>query len=122
MLRKTVIPCFVGILLIAGSPAFGSVQPTAAPTTKNVVSQKPLGPAEVLSGTIALLDTQQKLLAIRTSAGVTYSFSITPSTRIMSGSQRIDLAQLAASEHKPATVKFVPTRNGNVAKSIDIGQ
>jgi hypothetical protein len=80
------------------------------------------GRAETLSATIKVVDVEKKLLFVRASDGVSYSFIVGPSTRISLGAQRIKLADLPLHADKGASVKFVPTRRGNIAQSIDIAQ
>jgi hypothetical protein len=118
MLRKTAIlvACFTPTLLIAGNPPSVS----ASTATTKVAASKPSGSVETLSGKITQVDIKHKLLIVQTSNGVTYNFVVAPSTRIAAGTQAIKAPDLAAKENRPATVRFVPTHHGNIAKSITI--
>jgi hypothetical protein len=118
MLRKTAIlvACLTPTLLIAGNPPSRS----ASSTTTKVAASKAVGSVETLSGKIIQVDTKHKLLIVETSNGVPYDFVVAPSTRIMAGTQRIKALDLSANDNRPATVKFVPTHHGNLAKSITI--
>jgi hypothetical protein len=118
MLRKTAIlvACFTPALLIAGNP---SPRPASTATTK-VAASKPVGSIETLAGKITQVDMEHKLLIVQTSNGVTYNFVVAPSTRILAGTHHIKAADLATKGNSPATIKFVPTHHGNIAKSIAI--
>jgi len=123
MLRKAAIlvACFAPTVLIAGNPSTrpqGQLAPTVQQKTATPPTES-LGRAETLSGTIANVDLKHKLLVVRSST-VTYNFVVGPSTRILAGQRRIKLAELATEANKPASVRFVPTRHGNLARSIDI--
>jgi len=68
------------------------------------------------------INLERKLVVVRTSDGVTFNFVITPATRITVGDQPARLADLAANDSKAATIKFVPMRHGNIAKSVVVTQ
>lgn len=106
---KVLLPIFC--LLFAGASS-----PAAAQAAKGAT----LGPAETLSGKIAIVDTAQKLLVVEGARGVTYSFVLRAGTRITSGGQRVKLDELPAHKGKQASVKFVPTRRGNLAQTVEI--
>jgi len=50
-----------------------------------------------------------------------YRFRITANTLIRVNGQRASLSDLAGMQDKQATVHFVPERNGNFAKGIEVG-
>jgi hypothetical protein len=126
MLRKVaiVVACLTQTLLIAGNPTPRSPE-KAAVTAKEkgtAAASERLGRTETLSGSITSFDREHKLLIVKASNGVTYNFVVGASARITSGTQRIKFAELASQANKQASVNFVPTRHGNVARSIDISQ
>jgi len=108
-LTKVLLPILC--LLVAGA-----VSPAAGQGAKGDA----LGPAETLSGKIAIVDTAQKLLVVEGARGVTYSFVLRAGTRITSGGQKVKLDELSAHKGKQASIKFVPTRRGNLAQTIEI--
>jgi hypothetical protein len=122
MWRKIAIlfACFAPIVLIAGNPATLPQGQSAAAAQKNTpaTSAKRLGPVETLSGTIANVNLKSKLMIV-TSSSVSYNFVLGPSTRILTGQRQIKLAELPSEVNKLASVRFVPTRHGNLASSID---
>jgi hypothetical protein len=75
---------------------------------------------ETLSGTIALVKSDDKLLVVTSSAGVPYDFKVTGATKIKIGDKKGKLDDLAGSTNKQASVAYLPTRTGNVARSIDV--
>jgi hypothetical protein len=80
-----------------------------------------LGPEETLTGKIALVEAKDKLLVVEGTGGVTYSFVVRPSTKITSAGQKAKLEELSGRKGASVTVRFVPTRRGNVARSVEIG-
>lgn len=87
---------------------------------KEVSSAGALGPAETLTGSIMMVDSEKKILVVKSAAGVPYNFMITSATRITAQNQRLKFADLASRQDQRVTVRFVPTRRGNVARSIEI--
>jgi hypothetical protein len=78
-------------------------------------------PPENLSGTILMVDPAQKLLVVQTSSGIPFDMVVTPRTRIKSGSQAMTLQQLSGDTNKGVSVRFVPERRGDIARTIQIG-
>ena len=124
MSRKTAILAlwFTPVLLVAGDPASPPQQPASTANLTGGTPKATFGHAETLSATIKFVDVDAKLLFVQTSDRVSYSFIVGPATRISSGSQQIALADLARYAGKPASIKFVATRQGNIARSIEIAQ
>jgi hypothetical protein len=51
-----------------------------------------------------------------------FNFKVTAAARIKVARKKATLDELASQANKAACVKFLPTRSGNVAQSIEIGQ
>lgn len=79
-----------------------------------------LAPAQTLSGTIMMVDASKKILVVKGSGGVPYNFVLSPSTRITAGKERLKIADLASRTDKQVTVRFLPTRRGNLARSVEV--
>ena len=77
-------------------------------------------PAETLSGKIAAVDANRKLLVVKDSNGVPFDMVVTPTTRIRSGDRALTLKDLAQDHDRSISVQFVPERRGDVAESIRI--
>lgn len=112
---RLVASAVVSAILIT-SPAIAQQESSQKETTATGV----LGPAETLSGSIMMVESEKKLLIVKSASGVPYSFVITPATRITAQNQRLKLADLASRQDQRVTVRFVPTRRGNIARSIEI--
>lgn len=69
---------------------------------------------ETLSGTVSLVKADDKLVVVTSSAGVPYDLKITPATKINPKGNLDDLSG------KQASVTYLATRTGNIAKSIDV--
>ncbi len=90
------------------------------PSQKETTAPAALGPAETLSGSIMMVQPEKKILIVKSAAGVPYNFLVTPTTRITAQNQRLKLADLASRQDQRVTVRFVPTRRGNIARSVEL--
>ena len=119
-----VVACLTPALVIAGNPTPRSPEKAAATAKEKgtAAASERLGRTETLSGTITSFDLEHKLLIVKASNGVTYNFVVEASAQITSGTQRVKSEDLASKANKQASVKFAPTRRGNIARSIDISQ
>lgn len=77
-------------------------------------------PPETLSGTIVTVDPAQKLVIVKGSDGVPFDMVLNSSTLIESGKHKLKLDQLRSSTDKSVSVRFVPERSGDIARSIQI--
>lgn len=94
----------------------------AAKTTDH--AKKPgtdvLAPAENLSGTISMIGRSGNEVTLIGSNGVPYDFDLTQHTKIEMANHKVPASQLGSETHKQATVHFLPTARGNMAKTIQI--
>jgi ABC-type amino acid transport substrate-binding protein len=99
-------------------------KPEEAPAAKKAAAEKPkaeLGEAETISGTLRMVAADKKIVVLTDSAGTPFNFKVTGVTRIKVAGKKAKLDELASQTNKTASVKFLPTRSGNVAQSIEIG-
>jgi hypothetical protein len=92
---------------------------------KAAAPEKPkaeLAKAETISGTLRMVAADKKIVILNDSAGTPFNFKVTGATRIKVAGKKAKLDELASQINKAASVKFLPTRSGNVAQSIEIGQ
>jgi len=76
--------------------------------------------AETLSGTISMVSADQKLLVVD-AGGVAYDFRVSGTTGITShGHPLLTGGKLEGLTGKQVSIKFVATRTGDVAKSIEV--
>jgi hypothetical protein len=68
----------------------------------------------------AILMVENKVLFMERNA-IPYSFTVTSDTRITVGSHPANLEDLEVRKGHPVTVKFLVTRNGNIAQEIAVG-
>src|ERR1700680_4358423 len=73
---------------------------------------------ETLAGKIMTVDPAKKLVIVRGPDGVPFDMLVTPSTRITSGIHRLTLKDLNLNKQKPVSVRFIPKRTGDIARSI----
>jgi hypothetical protein len=90
----------------------------ATKPAKKTAAVRSMWPPENLSGTIAIVDPSLKRVVVQTAGGVPFDMVITRSTRIESGGREITLQDLKQDMNKGVSVKFVPERRGDVARTI----
>ena len=78
-------------------------------------------PPDTLSGKISMVDPDRKLVVVETPDGIPFDLVLTTRTRIKSGDRAITLKDLTGDTNKTVSVKFIPERRGDVARSIEIG-
>jgi hypothetical protein len=91
-----------------------------APKTKAPAKVHALARAETVKGTIASVDMAKRMIVVKDSAGTPFDFVVTPATRIESSNHRLKMHDLNSRANAPASVRFVPMRKGDMAKSINI--
>jgi hypothetical protein len=79
-----------------------------------------LASSEDLSGTISFIAPSDKEVTLMGANGTPYDFRITSTTEIDMAGRKINETELANENHKQATVRFLPTSQGNLAESIKI--
>ncbi|HYW45210.1 MAG TPA: hypothetical protein VE959_20270 [Bryobacteraceae bacterium] len=77
-------------------------------------------PPEAVSGKIAMVEPARNLVVVKGPDGVPFDVVVTAKTRIKSGDQAITLKDLTQDTNKTVSVKYIPERRGDVAKSIRI--
>jgi ABC-type amino acid transport substrate-binding protein len=116
----------LSFLAVSSTLAQEVEEPKAAPAEKKAAAaEKPkaeLAKAETISGTLQMVAADQKIVVLTDSAGTPFNFKVTGATRIKVAGKKAKLDELTSQTNKSASVKFLPTRSGNVAQSIEIGQ
>ncbi|HLW78850.1 MAG TPA: hypothetical protein VKU44_04540 [Terriglobia bacterium] len=107
-------------LVAQDAPAAGDE--AAKPAKKEQKVKYDTSKPETLSGTVALVKADDKLVIVTSAAGVPYDFKVTAATKIKIGDQKGKIDDLAGATNKQASVSYLPTRTGNIAKSIDVTQ
>jgi hypothetical protein len=92
----------------------------AANKTTKTAAVSNAWPAETLSGKIIMVNPAQNLVVVQTPDGVPFDMDVTANTRIKAGDRPIALKDLTQDVNKPVSVRFVPERRGDVARSIKI--
>jgi hypothetical protein len=92
---------------------------------KEAATEKPkaeLAKAETISGTLQMVVADKKILVLTDSSGTPFNFKVTSATRIKVAGKKAKLDELASQTNKAASIKFLPTRSGNVAQTVEISQ
>ncbi len=106
-------------LAAANGPAAKSSGP-AASKAATATAVRSAWPPESLSGRITMVDPAKKLVVVKARDGVLFDMVVTGRTVIKSGDHSIGLRELSQDLNKNASVRFVPERRGDVARSIHI--
>jgi hypothetical protein len=93
---------------------------TAENTKKAANKSQLLAAPEQLSGTISFIGASDREVTLRGSNGVPYDFVLTPKSKVDLAGHKISPQQLASDKGKNATVRFVPTARGNIARAVQI--
>ena len=116
----------VAFVLCSSILAQEAAQPQEAPPEKKAApAEKPkaeFAKAETISGTLQTVVADKKIVILTDSAGTPFNFKVTGATRIKVAGKKAKLDDLASQTSKTAAVKFLPTRSGNVAQTIEISQ
>ncbi len=107
-------------VVCAAAPALGFREEKAQPASQEAAVAGALAPAQSLTGTIAMVDASKRFLIVKGASEVTCSFLLTASTRIMAGKERLKATDLPSRVGCKVTVRFVPTRTGNIARTLEI--
>jgi hypothetical protein len=77
---------------------------------------------ETISGTLQMVVADKKILVLTDSSGTPFNFKVTGATRIKVAGKKAKLDELSSQTNKAASIKFLPTRSGNVAQTVEISQ
>jgi len=112
--------------IVSSTLAQETEKPKEAPAgEKAAPAEKPkaeLAKPETISGALQMVAADKKIVVLTDSAGTPYDFKVTGATRIKVAGKKAKLGDLASETNKTVSIKFLPTRSGNVAQSIEIGQ
>jgi len=108
------------LLALPASAAAKSTPESKKATTAGKQTVRTAWPAEDLSGTIAAVDPAKNLVIVQDSHGTPFDLLVTRATRIRSGDKKLKLNDLASDTSQSVTVKLIPERKGDVARSIQI--
>jgi len=77
-------------------------------------------PPETLKGKVVMIEPDQHLIIVKSPEGVTFALKLTNSTRIQSSEQKLRPENLNLLMDKTVSVRFTPTRSGNVAIAVQV--
>ena len=118
-LRMSILASAVCALALA-MPAATTNQPQAKTTTTHSAGLRSAWAPETLSGTITMVDPDEKLVVVKGPDGVPFDMMVSRKTHIVSGGHRMTLQDLEQYRNKQVSIRFVPERHGDVAESIRI--
>jgi hypothetical protein len=112
----------VALALVLALPMAAANKPaTTTKTATHTTSVRNAWPAETLSGTIMTVNPTRKLVIVKDSNGVPFDMKVTKGTKIENGNQKLTLSELSADTNQSVSVRFVPERTGDVARTIKVG-
>jgi hypothetical protein len=123
LLLASLLFTLVGISSVLAQEATESQKAPAATeqAAPSKASSAVLGAAETISGTITMVVPEKDLLVVTNSSGIPFNFVVGRRARITVNGKNVKLADLTSEINKSASVHFVPTRSGNVARSVEVG-
>jgi hypothetical protein len=111
--------CGAACLALLSLPAIA--RDSAAAKDQNAQAEaRQAWPAETLSGTISMVDPSQHILVVTDHNGVPFDIVVGRSTRIESGHQRLTLSELSPDINQSVTVRYVPERRGDIARTVNL--
>lgn len=117
--KTTCVVLCAGVLatisIAAENPA-----PKAHKATAKETSVHSMWPPETLSGKITMIDPAKNLVVVTGPHGVPFDMRVTSATRIQSGDKNLTLQDLNQDQQKAVSVRFVPERSGDMARSIQV--
>lgn len=96
------------------------VAASASSTNKGKMAMRSAWPAEALSGTITMVDPALGTVVVRTSGGLPFDMVVTKNTRIELGNRTITPQDLQQDTNPNVSVRFVPERRGDVARTTQL--
>jgi len=114
MKRTLWLALLAALVLVQG---FAVAQEQAAEAPAAPVA---LGKVETITGTVSMVVPDKGTIVVNSASGVPYNFKVNRATRIKIAGQKAKLADLQGQTGKAATVKFLPLRTGNLARSVDV--
>lgn len=110
------------MLLTLGTAALAaalfSIPAVAAEKTTNTIPYA--WPPESLAGTIVNVLPDQHIVIVKDASGVPFDMVVNRSTRIESGNRKVNLGDLSSDVNRKASIRFVPQRDGDIARVIQI--
>ena len=83
------------------------------------ISASVLPKVETISGTLTIVNSDEKTIYVTTGEKMTYDFKISPATKIAAGDRQLKFADLAGQIGKQIEVVFRPLRTGNAAIAVE---
>jgi hypothetical protein len=83
---------------------------------------KTTGQVETIRGSLMALVREQRLIVLKGEGGVPYNFKVTPATKIEIGGKKAGFEELDTVVTSNISVTFVPMRQGNLARKIQVLQ
>lgn len=76
--------------------------------------------AETISGTLFIVNPEEKVIYLKSADGITYDFHITEATVLDVGGQKVKFEELTGRIGSPVEVTFRPLSIGNMASKVVI--
>jgi len=106
--------------IAAKNPA-PSTPATQAAKNNSSARSDVLASPETIKGTIAFTGNPVNEVTLIGADGTPYDFCITRKSKLDLDGKKISPPQVQNEEHKEATVRFLPTANGNMVLDLNVG-
>jgi hypothetical protein len=120
-LAAGLLAALIALPAAAGPAKVGyTAKTTAAKKATTKTAERSVWPAETLSGQIMMVVPKDRLLIVKDSHGTAFDFVVAKSTHIRMGDKNVKLSDLSSDTNKSVSVKFVPERKGDIARTVKI--
>lgn len=109
-----------GLLLALPGASLYAKTTTTSKEAKATHQRLERWPAANLSGIVAAVYPDKRLVIVKDSSGTPFDLIVTRGTRIKSGAESIKLPDLASLKNDKVAVKLLPERKGDIAESINV--
>jgi len=106
-------------LVAATVPSANTNSKSNKKTTKTAVMRTAWSP-ETISGRIFIVSPVDKLVVVETPNKVPFDVRVNSKTQIKFGDKTVTLNDLAQDTNKTVSIKFIPERRGDIARSIHL--
>ncbi len=115
----SLVVCLFMLTVSATAAEKSKAEPAGANATA-AKTERTAWPPETLAGKIMMVVPAKDLVIVRGPDGVPFDLRVTAATHIESGDHKIALKDLNQDTKKTVSVRYVPERAGDIARTIQV--
>lgn len=121
---KAMLSLFVCVSMLAATASAVENQKAKADVSHAkaaaVKSSRTAWPPETLAGKIIMVVPAKNLVIVNGPDGVPFDMRVTPATHIEAGTHKVALKDLNQDIQKGVSIRYVPERAGDIARTIQV--